>query len=89
MITDVSLLEIADEKSIQEKMNELKKRFDIIIIEAGALNALNKSKEWIVSADKVVAVFEKDRAIDASGLSGVNYLRNMNGKMLGWIFNKA
>jgi len=86
---DVSLLEIADEKSIQEKMNELKKRFDIIIIEAGALNALNKSKEWIVSADKVVAVFEKDRAIDASGLSGVNYLRNMNGKMLGWIFNKA
>lgn len=86
---DNSLLEIADYQTIKDKLEDLRSQFDIIIIETGSLDTLSKSKEWIQFTDKVVAVFENNQTIKDSAQASVNYLRSLNGKMMGWIINKV
>jgi succinoglycan biosynthesis transport protein ExoP len=86
---DNSLLEICSEKDIQDRMDVLKSKFDIIIIETGALNTLNKSKEWILFADKSIAIFESNQSIKDYNKSSIKYLKGLNGKMLGWVLNKV
>jgi succinoglycan biosynthesis transport protein ExoP len=86
---DVTLLEVSDENFIRSRFNELKTKYDIIIIETPALSTLNKSKEWILFANKVIAVFEAHKPVKKSQKDDLNYLRNLNGKFAGWILNKA
>lgn len=86
---DNSLLEISDHNNIKEKLEELKSRFDIIIIETGSLDMLSKSKEWMQFADKVVSVFENNQSIKEPARASVQYMRSLNGKMLGWVLNKV
>jgi succinoglycan biosynthesis transport protein ExoP len=85
---NVSLLEIANQNNIESRLNELKEQFDVIIVEAGSLSTFNKSKEWILFADKVVGVFANNHQIKGSDKRSIKYLQELNGKMLGWIFNK-
>ncbi|MDF2435521.1 MAG: polysaccharide biosynthesis transport protein [Mucilaginibacter sp.] len=61
--SDVSLLQLSNVQHITEKLAELSAAFDIIIIEAPALDALNKSKEWALFADKILTVFEAGKTI--------------------------
>ncbi|HEY8781752.1 MAG TPA: lipopolysaccharide biosynthesis protein [Mucilaginibacter sp.] len=86
---DVSILEINDERHIQDDLNELKLRYDIILIDLPPLNSLNKSKEWILFANKTIAVFEADKNILQSQDQHINYLKSLNGKFAGWVLNKA
>lgn len=86
---DVTLLEVSDENFIRSRFNELKTKYDIIIIETPALSTLNKSKEWLLFASKIIAVYEANKGIKKSQRDDLNYLRNMNGKFAGWILNKA
>jgi len=86
---DVTLLEVSDENFIRSRFNELKTKYDIIIIETPPLSTLNKSKEWIIFANKVIAVFEANKGIKKAQKNDLNYLRNLNGKFAGWILNKA
>lgn len=86
---DISLFEINDEAEIEQKLLELKDVFDIIFIEASALNTLNQSKEWAVVADRVMCVFESDQSISHEMKEEMIYLKNMEGKFIGWIVNKV
>jgi polysaccharide biosynthesis transport protein len=86
---DHSLLEISSRQSIQYKMDALRNQFDIIIIETGSLDTLSKAKEWIPFTDKVVGVFENNQSIKESAKASIQYLRNLNGKMMGWVINKV
>jgi succinoglycan biosynthesis transport protein ExoP len=86
---DVSLLEINGPAQIAEKMELLKLKYDIILIEAGPLDTLNKSKEWIKFADKTIAVFENNKSIKKSHKRQLNYLRGLNGSLIGWVLNKV
>ncbi|MBC7553564.1 MAG: lipopolysaccharide biosynthesis protein [Taibaiella sp.] len=86
---DISLFEIAAEDVILSKINELKRSFDIIIIESSGLNTLNQSKEWINMADKVVAVFECNKSISAAEKPYLAYLKTLGDKFVGWVLNKA
>ncbi|MEO7212484.1 Wzz/FepE/Etk N-terminal domain-containing protein [Mucilaginibacter sp.] len=86
---DVTLLEVSDEKFIRSRFNELKTKYDIIIIETPALSTLNKSKEWILFANKTIAVFEANKGVKKSQKNDLNYLRSLNEKFAGWILNKA
>jgi succinoglycan biosynthesis transport protein ExoP len=86
---DVTLLEVSDEKFIRSRFNELKTKYDIIIIETPALSTLNKSKEWILFANKTIAVFEANKGVKKTQRNDLNYLRNLNEKFAGWILNKA
>ena len=86
---DVSLFELNTESEIEQKVLELKDVFDIVVIEASALDTLNQAKEWIVVADRVMAVYEANRSINHTMKEQILYLKSMEGKFIGWILNKT
>jgi succinoglycan biosynthesis transport protein ExoP len=86
---DVTPLEINDEQHIQTEFNDLKSRYDIILIDLPPLDSLNKSKEWLLFANKTIAVFEANKSIDKSQIQYIDYLKNLNTKFAGWVLNKA
>ena len=86
---DVSLFELCSEHEVRRKFDILKSAFDIVIIDASSLDNLNKSKEWIVIADKVISVYEANKSISAKKDLQINYLRELDKKYIGWILNKV
>jgi Mrp family chromosome partitioning ATPase len=86
---DMSVLELADEKVIAERLHALKSRFDIILIETDSLRAMNRAKEWITFSDMVVSVFAAGRAIGAEDQSKIQYLDSLNGKFAGWVLTNT
>jgi succinoglycan biosynthesis transport protein ExoP len=84
---DGSLFEISTEGNIKEKFEKLKDVFDIIIIEASSLNTLNKSKEWNKFADKILTIFEAGKNLRSHEKKHISYLKNQNGKFMGWVLN--
>lgn len=86
---DISVLELADEKTIGERLQALKTRFDIILIETDSLRAMNRAKEWVSFADLVVSVFAAGRSIGSEDQSKIQYLDSLNGKFAGWILTNT
>ncbi len=86
---DFSLLEKTSETIVRSKIDQLKKRFDIILIETQSLSLMNKAKEWIQFADKVVAVFEAGQSITPNKQIYIDYLHTLNSKFIGLILNKV
>lgn len=86
---DISLFELSEEEHVREKLELLKSVFDIIIIDASSLDNLNKSKEWIVIADKVISIFQANKTISVMKDLQINYLRSLDSKYIGWILNKV
>lgn len=84
---DGSLFEIASEANIAAKFEKLREVFDIIIIEASSLNTLNKSKEWNKFSDKILTIFEAGKNLRSHEKQHINYLKNLNGKFMGWVLN--
>jgi len=86
---DVSLFEFAAERQINERMQFLKQQFDIILIDTDALSAMNKAKEWIRYADRVVAVYGSGRSISEDDLSKIQYIKNLEDKFSGWVLTNT
>ncbi|MCE7066076.1 exopolysaccharide transport family protein [Dyadobacter sp. CY326] len=86
---DVSLLELADERAIGDRLQILKTQFDIILVETDSLTAMNKAKEWITFSDRVVAVFAAGRAIQDDDQSKIQYLNNLDDKFSGWVLTNT
>lgn len=86
---DTSVLEMADERLIGERLAALKSRFDIILIETDSLRAMNKAKEWVTFSDLVVAVFAAGKTISADDQSKIQYLDSLNGKFAGWVLTNT
>lgn len=84
---DISILEVSDETTIHRVLQSLKDVFDIIIVEAPPLNALNRSKEMSLFAEKILTVFEANRAIKQSVSPQLQYLKGQKGKFIGWVIN--
>jgi succinoglycan biosynthesis transport protein ExoP len=74
---------------IRGKFNELKVKYDIIIIETPPLSSLNKAKEWLLFANKTIAVFGADKGILKSQKEDINFLKSLQGKFAGWILNQT
>ncbi|MGI4729645.1 MAG: tyrosine-protein kinase family protein, partial [Janthinobacterium lividum] len=86
---NLSLLEKSNAKNIQSKIEQLRKNFDIVIVETEPLSLMNKAKEWIQFADKVVAVFEANQPINQDKKLYISYLQTLNSKFIGLIMNKV
>ncbi|MGI4804065.1 MAG: hypothetical protein ACRYFL_04790, partial [Janthinobacterium lividum] len=86
---NLSLLEKSNAKNIQSKIEQLRKNFDIVILETEPLSLMNKAKEWIQFADKVVAVFEANQPISQDKKLYISYLQTLNSKFIGLIMNKV
>ncbi|MDP3392878.1 hypothetical protein [Sediminibacterium sp.] len=85
---DTSIFEFCDESIVKPKLAFLRDVFDIIIIEAPAMDKLNKSREWIVLADKVVAIFAAGSTIKNGKKQSVQYLYDLGDTFAGWALNK-
>lgn len=86
---DISLFEFCEENIVKPKLAYLRDMFDIIIIEAPALDKLNKSREWIVLADKVLGVFQAGATIRQNRKQNVAYLERLGDVFAGWVLNKV
>lgn len=86
---DTSLLEMTTEAAIKEKIDELKMKYDVVIVETGSLNNMSRAKEWMLFADKVIAVFENNQSLNRQSRKSLQYLCSLNGKMLGWVLNRT
>lgn len=86
---DTSIFEFCDESIVKPKLAYLKDVFDIIIIEAPSIDKLNKSREWIVLADKVVAIFGAGATIKNGKKQSVQYLYDLGEQFAGWALNKV
>jgi Mrp family chromosome partitioning ATPase len=86
---DKSLLEVSDEETIINRLEELRSHFDVILVETPPLDALNKAKEWIFFTDKTLSVFEADQTLNEIKNQHINFLTNLNGQFIGWILNKV
>jgi len=86
---DITLLEINDEKNIQREFDELKSKYDIILIDLPPLDSLNQSKEWLLFCCKAIAIFETNSRLSRSQSQYIDYLKHLNQKFAGWVLNKA
>lgn len=86
---DTSIFEFCDESIVKPKLAYLRDVFDIIIIEAPAMDKLNKSREWVILADKVVGVFAAGTTIKNGKKQSVEYFYDMGDNFAGWALNKV
>ncbi|NCI45550.1 GumC family protein [Sediminibacterium soli] len=87
---DISLFEIVDQDIARQKLQALATRFDMVIIDTPSLRELSKSKEWIVVADKTLAVYEAGYSVTpAQKQQHIKYLNSINGRFIGWLMNKV
>lgn len=87
---DVSLLEAgSQEVPVATKLELLKSRFDVILVEVPALEQQDKAKEWLRFADKVVATFKSGTTIGSADQEHIAYLAEGGNKTAGWIFNRV
>jgi succinoglycan biosynthesis transport protein ExoP len=84
---DNSLMEIAIEDEIRDKLNHAKSLFDLILIDTTALNESNQAKEWIAHSDAVVGVFRAGKVLSDKKLLTVEYFKSIK-IFKGWILNK-
>ncbi|TDB59798.1 exopolysaccharide transport family protein [Arundinibacter roseus] len=85
---DISLLETESGEFLQKKFQFLRTQYDIILVEADAMNALNKAKEWFSFADHVLMVFESGRTIKNAHQPAISYLESLGDRFSGWVLNK-
>ena len=88
--TGISLLELTEQKVLEERLSQLKSSFDYIIVETPALKDLDKAKEWFLFADKIMGVFEANRKLNDQQKMQTDYLHALNhNKFIGWVINKV
>ena len=86
---DVSLLEMGSQKTIHQKFEQLQSVFDVIIIETGSLNSLSKAKEWMLFTENTIGLFENNQSLKSNSKPAIDYLKGLNGQMMGWVLNKT
>ncbi|AYL95847.1 exopolysaccharide transport family protein [Mucilaginibacter celer] len=87
--SDVTLLEIGDEAFAKNRFDELRTKYDVIIIDTAPLTALNKSKEWMLFSNKTIAVFEANKKLTNTQKQHVAYLKGLENRFAGWVLNKT
>lgn len=83
-----SLLEIYNEDVLRKGFDELRKDFDVIIIDVQSLQKLHRAKEWLMFADKSFAVYPAGESIGSYEKDLISYINKQEGFM-GWVLNKA
>lgn len=87
---DISIFEFCDEQIVRPKLAMLRDAFDIVIIEAPSMDKLNKSKEWIVFADKLISVFSSGATLKNNRVQNMQYFHEIGEDVFaGWVLNKV
>ncbi|MBE9602482.1 lipopolysaccharide biosynthesis protein [Pedobacter sp. MC2016-24] len=83
---DTSIMELAGQDIIKDRLDWARTKFDIIIIETAPLDGINQSKEWFTFCDGIIGVFKSGLAINSQKKINIDYLR-ATGLFKGWILN--
>ncbi len=80
--------EIFAGKDFGKMIETLSENYDYIIMEGPSLNNYSDTKELIDFVDKVIVVFSADSNLKQLDRESIDYLRNLNGKLMGAVLNK-
>ena len=83
-----SLFEIESLQSLRNSFDELKREFDVIIIDIESLKEANKAKEWLMFVDRCIGVFEAGGEVKYDNHKQIAYINNHRG-FAGWVLNKS
>jgi len=83
-----SLLEVYNEDVLKNGFEELKKEFDVIIIDVQSLQKLHRAKEWLMFTDKSLAIYPAGESVGTYEKELISYINKQDGFM-GWVLNKA
>jgi Mrp family chromosome partitioning ATPase len=81
--------EVLAGKDFKSVLENYGKKYDFIFLEAAAMNKFSDARELIPYAEKIIAVFSTQVPIASADKDTIDFLRNMNGKMLGGILNNV
>ncbi len=81
--------EVLAGKNFKKVVEQYAKKYDFIFMEAAAMNKYSDARELMPFVDKVVVVMSSESPIGNEDKDSLDYLRGMNGKMLGGILNKV
>ncbi len=79
--------EVLAGKDFKKVMEQYGKKYDYIFMEAAAMNKFSDARELQPYADKVLAVFSSQSPISNADKDTFEFLRKLNGQMLGGILN--
>lgn len=83
-----SLFEIQSFDNLKLSFEELKKDFDVIIVDTASLSEHNKAKEWFLFVDKIIAVYRAGKELETKDHKFVEYLKSQK-NFMGWVLNKS
>jgi uncharacterized protein involved in exopolysaccharide biosynthesis/Mrp family chromosome partitioning ATPase len=81
--------EIMAGRDFKEMINNLSLQYDYVLMEGPALNDYSDSKELIGYADKVIPMFRADTSLTQMDRESINYLKSINGRLMGTILNNV
>ena len=81
--------EIMAGRDFKEMIHKLSLQYDYVLMEGPALNAYSDSKELMDYADKVIPVFGADMSVSQMDKESINYLKSINGKLMGTVLNNV
>lgn len=81
--------EVLAGKDFKKVLEVYAKKYDFIFLEAAAMNKFSDARELLPFVDKVVAVVSAESPIGNADKDTMDFLRGMNGKMLGGILNNV
>jgi len=79
--------EVLAGKNFHKVIDQYAKKYDFIFMEAAAMNKFSDARELMPFVDKIITVMSAESPIGNEDKDTLEFLRNMNGKMLGGILN--
>jgi polysaccharide biosynthesis transport protein len=81
--------EILAGRNFSGMMNQLRSRYDYILMEGASLNEYSDSKELLSYTDKVITVFSADSTLQQIDRESISFIKSLNDAFLGAILNKV
>ncbi|MCB0517404.1 MAG: hypothetical protein H6577_23805 [Lewinellaceae bacterium] len=81
--------EVLAGKDFKKVIEQYARKYDYIFLEAAAMNKYSDARELLPYTDKVLAVLSSQSPIGNADRDTLDFLRNLNGKMLGGILNNV
>ncbi len=81
--------ELLEAEAFSSFLADLQQHYDIILLEAAALNGYSDAQELEPFADRVIAVFNANSSLGNADNESVEYLRKLGGKFLGSVLTEV